>query len=174
MGAVLDGSDTNTAPAVQALLQQALGIFQLNERYELIKNLPEQVVDLGEQLSPQTQHEFSSSLTPWEFDTEMLYNPKLLFVDYIVPGIVGLILQLLTVTLIASTITREREVGTLSQLLVTPFRQSEVVIGKVIPYLLISLILIASTIFLSYLHFGVRFQRIHLLSLVCFLFLLCS
>jgi ABC-2 type transport system permease protein len=57
---------------------------------------------------------------------------------------------------------------------VTPFRQSEVVIGKVIPYLLISLVLIASTIFLSYLHFGVRFQRIHLLSLVCFLFLLCS
>jgi ABC-2 type transport system permease protein len=96
------------------------------------------------------------------------------FIDFIVPGIVGLILQLLTVTLIASTITREREVGTLSQLLVTPLRQSEVVIGKVIPYLLISLVLIASTIFLSYLHFGVHFQRIHLLGLVCLLFLLCS
>jgi ABC-2 type transport system permease protein len=85
-----------------------------------------------------------------------------------------LILQLLTVTLIASTITREREVGTLSLLLVTPLRQSEVVIGKVIPYLLISLFLIALTIFLSHLHFGVHFQRIHLLGLVCVLFLLCS
>jgi ABC-2 type transport system permease protein len=174
MRAVLDGSDTNTAPAVQALLQQALGIFQLNERYELIKNLPEQVVDLGEQLSPQTQHEFSSSLTPWEFDTEILYNPKLLFVDYVVPGMVGLILQLVTVTLIASTITREREVGTLSQLLVTPLRQGEVVVGKVLPYLFISMFLIAGTIAIGHLHFGIKIHQPLLLSLVCFLFLLCS
>jgi len=174
MRAVLDGSDTNTAPAVQALLQQALGIFQLNERYELIKNLPEQVVDLGEQLSPQTQHEFSSSLTPWEFETEILYNPKLLFVDYVVPGMVGLILQLVTVTLIASTITREREVGTLSQLLVTPLRQSEIVVGKVLPYLFISMFLIAGTIAIGHLHFGIKIHQPLLLSLVCFLFLLCS
>jgi ABC-2 type transport system permease protein len=174
MRAVLDGSDTNTAPAVQALLQQALGMFQLNERYELIKNLPEQVVDLGEQLSPQIQNEFASSLTPWEFDTETLYNPKLLFVDYVVPGMVGLILQLVTVTLIASTITREREVGTLSQLLVTPLRQSEIVVGKVLPYLFISMFLIAGTIAIGHLHFGIKIHQPLLLSLVCFLFLLCS
>src|ERR1700741_150256 len=172
MRAILDGSDTNTAPAVQALLQQALGIFQLNERYELIKNLPEQVVDLGEQLSPETQHEFSSSLTPWEFDTEMLYNPKLLFVDYVVPGMVGLILQLVTVTLIASTIAREREVGTLSQLLVTPLRQGEIVVGKVLPYLFISMFLIAGTIAIGHIHFGIKIHQPFLLSLVCFLFLL--
>jgi ABC-2 type transport system permease protein len=174
MRAVLDGSDTNTAPAVQALLQQALGMFQLNERYELIKNLPEQVVDLGEQLSPETQHEFSSSLTPWEFDTQILYNPKLLFVDYVVPGMIGLILQLVTVTLIASTITHEREVGTLSQLLVTPLRQSEIVVGKVLPYLFISMFLIAGTIAIGHLHFGIKIHQPLLLSLVCFLFLLCS
>src|SRR5215469_35379 len=172
--AVLDGSDTNTAPAVQALLEQALGVFQLNERYELIKNLPAEVVDLGEQLSPETQHQFSSSLTPWEFDTEILYNPKMLFVDYVVPGMVGLILQLVTVTLIASTITREREVGTLSQLLVTPLRQSEIVVGKVLPYLFISMFLIAGTIAIGYLHFWIKIHKPLLLSLVCFLFLLCS
>ena len=174
MRAVLDGSDTNTAPSVQQLLQQALFIFQLNERYELIKNLPAEVVDLGEQLSPETQHEFSSSLTPWEFDTEILYNPKLLFVDYVVPGMVGLILQLVTVTLIASTITREREVGTLSQLLVTPLRQSEIVIGKVLPYLFISMLLILGTIAIGHLHFGIKIYQPLLLSVVCFLFLLCS
>jgi ABC-type multidrug transport system permease subunit len=174
MRAVLDGSDTNTAPSVEAVLQQALGTFQLNERYELIKNLPPEVVDLGEQLSPETQHEFSSSLTPWQFDTEILYNPKMLFVDYVVPGMVGLILQLVTVTLIASTITREREVGTLSQLLVTPLRQSEIVIGKVLPYLFISMFLIVGTIAIGHLHFGIRIYQPLLLSVVCFLFLLCS
>jgi ABC-2 type transport system permease protein len=78
------------------------------------------------------------------------------------------------VTLIASTITREREVGTFSQLMVTPLRQSEIVIGKVLPYLVISMFLIASTIAVGSLHFGVKFQQPILLSITCFLFLLFS
>ena len=90
--------------------------------------------------------EFNSALAPWEVTARILYNPSLEFVNYVVPGVVGLILQLVTVTLIASTITREREAGTLSQLLVTPLQQSEIVIGKVLPYLFVSLFLIASTI----------------------------
>jgi ABC-2 type transport system permease protein len=113
-------------------------------------------------------------MTPWDVKVEVLYNPKLLFIDYVMPGIVGLILQLLTVTLIASTITREREVGTLSQLLVTPLRDSEIVVGKVLPYLLISLLLIANTLAVGYLHFGVKFQQPLLLSIICFFFLLFS
>ena len=48
-------------------------------------------------------------MTPWDVKIETLYNPNLSFIDYVMPGIVGLILQLITVTLIASTITRERE-----------------------------------------------------------------
>src|ERR1700730_7217839 len=171
---VLDGTDTNTAPAVQGVLQEVLGEYQSSRRDNLIENLPDEIIDLGKNLPIEIRHEFSSMMTPWELKTETLYNPKLLFIDYVVPGIVGLILQLLTVTLIASTITREREVGTLTQLLVTPLRQSEIVIGKVLPYLVISMFLIASTIAVGNLHFGVHFQRIHLLGLVCFLFLLCS
>src|SRR6201982_4240480 len=96
-------------------------------------------------LPPAAPDRFGSAMTPLIVERQILYNPGLKFIDFIVPGIVGLILQLLTVTLIASTITREREVGTLSQLLVTPLRQSEGVIGKVIPYLLISMFLIATT-----------------------------
>jgi ABC-type multidrug transport system permease subunit len=171
---VLDGTDTNTAPQIEGVLQGVLGEFQMKMRDEMIDNLPDQVFDLGRTLPSSVRDEFGSAMTPWVVERQILYNPSLKFIDFIVPGIVGLILQLLTVTLIASTITREREVGTLSQLLVTPLRQSEVVIGKVIPYLLISLVLIASTIFLSHLHFGVRFQRIHLLAVICVLFLLCS
>jgi len=172
--AILDGSDTDTAPAVQGLLQQALGAFQANERFELIKNLPTEVINLGEQLSPQTQDAFNSALAPWEVMTRILYNPSLEFVNYVVPGMVGLILQLVTVTLIASTITREREAGTLSQLLVTPLHQSEIVIGKVLPYLFISLFLIASTIAIAHFHFGIKIHEPLKLSVICFLFLLCS
>jgi ABC-2 type transport system permease protein len=171
---VLDGTDTNTAPSVEAQLRAVLGVFQINERMEIIKNLPEEVIDLGEKLSDQTRNSFSSTLKPWDVQSETLYNPNLKFIDFVVPGIVGLILQLLTVTLIASTITREREVGTLSQLLVTPLRQSEIVIGKVIPYLIISLFLIGETIAVGYFHFGVKFREPFLLMIVCLLFLLFS
>jgi ABC-2 type transport system permease protein len=172
--AVLDGTDTNTAPSVQGVLQETLGDYQATQRDNLIENLPDEIIDLGKQLPLEIRHEFSSMMTPWEVKTETLYNPSLSFIDYVVPGIVGLILQLLTVTLIASTITREREVGTFSQLMVTPLRQSEIVIGKVLPYLVISMFLIASTIAVGSLHFGVKFQQPLLLSIVCFLFLLFS
>ena len=172
--AVLDGTDTNTAPSVQGALQEALGDYQSQQRDNLIENLPDEIIDLGKQLPLQIRHEFSSMMVPWEVKTETLYNPNLDFIDYVVPGIVGLILQLITVTLIASTITREREVGTFSQLMVTPLRQSEIVIGKVLPYLVISMFLIASTIAVGSLHFGVKFQQPVLLSITCFLFLLFS
>jgi ABC-2 type transport system permease protein len=172
--AVLDGTDTNTAPSVQGVLQETLGDYQSKRRDNLIENLPDEIIDLGKQLPLEIRHEFSSMMTPWEVKTEILYNPNLLFIDYVVPGIVGLILQLLTVTLIASTITREREVGTFSQLMVTPLRQSEIVVGKVLPYLVISMFLIASTIAVGSLHFGVKFQQPLLLSITCFLFLLFS
>ena len=171
---VLDGTDTNTAPSVQGIFQEVLGEYQSTRRDDLIENLPDEIIDLGKNLPKEIRHEFSSMMSPWEIKAETLYNPKLLFVDYVVPGIVGLILQLLTVTLIASTITREREVGTLSQLLVTPLRQSEIVIGKVLPYLVISLFLIASTIAVGNLHFGVKFHEPVLLAVTCFLFLLFS
>jgi ABC-2 type transport system permease protein len=171
---VLDGTDTNTAPSVQGVLQEVLGDYQSSRRDNLIENLPDEIIDLGKNLPRETRHEFSSMMTPWEIKAETLYNPKLLFIDYVVPGIVGLILQLLTVTLIASAITREREVGTLSQLLVTPLRHSEVVIGKVLPYLVISMFLIASTIAVGNLHFGVKFHEPVLLTVTCLLFLLFS
>lgn len=172
--AVLDGTDTSMAPAIQGVLQEVLGDFQMKSRDNMIDTLPDEVFEMGEKLPKSVRHEFGSAMTPWTLDSKILYNPGLKFIDYIMPGIVGLILQLLTVTLIASTITHEREVGTLSQLLVTPLRQSEIVIGKVFPYLVISLFLIAGIIVLSHFHFGVNFRQPFALALICFLFLLCS
>ena len=75
----------------------------------------------------------------WSADRKVLYNPKSRFIDYVVPGVIGLILQLLTVTLMACTIARERESGTLYQLLVTSLQRREIVIGKMLPYLVVSI-----------------------------------
>jgi ABC-2 type transport system permease protein len=171
---VLDGTDTNTAPTLEGALQEVLGDFQVKQRDAMIDTLPDEVFDMGAKLPESVRAEFNSAMTPWSFQNEILYNPKLRFIEFIMPGIIGLILQLLTVTLIASTITREREVGTLSQLLVTPLRQSEIVIGKVVPYFIISLGLITGTILLGHYHFSVKFHQPLLVALICILFLLFS
>jgi ABC-2 type transport system permease protein len=122
----------------------------------------------------EVRHQFVSLMTAWTTHGQVLYNPKERFIDYVVPGIIGLILQLLTVTLMACTIARERESGTLSQLLVTSLGRGEIVIGKILPYLAISICLIIVIIGLSWWHFGVAFYQPAALALICLLFLLCS
>lgn len=176
----VDGSDTTTGEQISGALQAALGEFQQGDDFRAIvlDALPIEVFDLAKQLPVEVQKDvqqkFDAATKPLPLETAVLYNPNQRFIDFVIPGIIGLILQLLTVTLMACTIARERESGTLYQLIVTSLRRSEIVIGKVLPYLALSLFLIATTIAVAYWHFGTQFQQPLLLSLICFLFLLCS
>jgi ABC-2 type transport system permease protein len=171
----LDGTDTNTAPQLEGAVQQSLGEFQ-HDIYlqDLIDQLPEDVFKMGEKVPKDVRDKFNSAMDPWTVKHVILYNPEMRFIDYVMPGIVGLILQLLTITLMACTIARERESGTLSQLLVTPLQRYQIVIGKVLPYLGVSILLIAMTLATGCLHFHVPFRAPGSVSLLCFLFLLCS
>jgi ABC-type multidrug transport system permease subunit len=170
----VNGADINTADAVEGSLRQTLGDFQLKQRDRMIETLPEEVIELGKQLPVQIRKRFVSMMEMWSVDRKLLYNPKSRVIDYVVPGIIGLILQLLTVTLMACTIARERESGTLYQLMVTALRRREIVIGKMLPYLVVSAVLIVVIMLVSGWHFGVAFHDIPALALVCLLFLLCS
>jgi ABC-2 type transport system permease protein len=170
----LDGSDTNTADLLEGSVRKTLADFQHDALVDLIDTLPEEVVDLGKKLPVQVRNRFSSMMEPWKADPKILYNPRTRFIDYVVPGIIGLILQLITVTLMASTLAREREAGTLFQLMVTALRRREIVIGKVLPYLAISVVLILFIILLTAWYFEVQFHNPAALALICFLFLLCS
>lgn len=170
----VDGSDINTADAVQGAVRQSLGDFQLKQRDQMIQTLPDEVYTLGKQLPVQIRKRFVSMMEMWSVDRKLLYNPKSRVIDYIVPGIIGLILQLLTVTLMACTIARERESGTLYQLMVTSLRRREIVIGKMLPYLVVSALLVLVIMAVSGWHFGVAFHQWPALALVCLLFLLCS
>jgi len=100
---VLDGADTNSAPEIQGAVQEILGEYQARSLEMMIDDLPEEVFDLGRQLPEFVRENFSSSMSPWEVKASILYNPDLKFIDFAMPGIVGLILQLLTVTLTASS-----------------------------------------------------------------------
>ena len=170
----VDGSDTNTADLLEGKVQKTLGDFQLGERQVTIDALPENVFELAKKLPVEVRKQFTSMMEPWSIDRKVLYNPKERFIDYVVPGVIGLILQLITVTLMASTLAREREAGTLYQLMVTSLRRREIVLGKILPYLGISIVLIIFIILLTGWHFQVQFHDPAALALICFLFLLCS
>lgn len=170
----LDGSDTSTAEQLEGSLQKTLGDFQMKEREVTIDALPEEVFDLAKKLPLEVRKEFVSAMTPWSIEDQVLYNPEERFIDYVLPGVIGIILQLITVTLMACTIARERESGTLYQLMVTSLRRGEIVIGKIVPYLAISIFLILVIILLTGWHFQVKFHQPAALALICLLFLLCS
>jgi ABC-2 type transport system permease protein len=170
----LDGGDINTADAVEGSVRQSLGDFQLKQRDRMIETLPEEVFELGKQLPVQIRKRFVSMMEMWSVNRKLLYNPKSRVIDYVVPGIIGLILQLLTVTLMACTIARERESGTLYQLMVTSLRRREIVIGKMLPYLVVSAFLVLVIMVVSGWHFGVAFHQLPALAVICLLFLLCS
>ena len=170
----VDGADSNTQSQLEGSIQQSLGNFQVKQRDRMIEGLPIEVFDLAEKLPAGVRKQFVSSMEPWGVESKILYNPETRFIEYVVPGVIGLILQLITVTLMACTIARERESGTLYQLMVTSLRRSEIVIGKILPYLAISIVLITMIIVLTGWHFHVRFHNWPALSAICFLFLLCS
>jgi ABC-type Na+ efflux pump permease subunit len=74
----------------------------------------------------------------------------------------------------ACTIARERESGTLYQLMVTSLKRGEIVMGKILPYLGVSIVLIAVITLVAGFHFHVQFYQPPALMLICLLFLLCS
>jgi ABC-type multidrug transport system permease subunit len=170
----LDGTDINTADAVEGGVRKSLGDFQLAERDRVVENLPDSVIELGKKLPVEVRKQFVSLMETWSVKRIVLYNPEERFIDYVTPGIIGLILQLLTVTLMACTIARERESGTLYQLMVTSLQRGEIVIGKMLPYLAISSCLIIVIAAVAGLHFKVPFHNPLVVAVICLLFLLCS
>ena len=77
-------------------------------------------------------------LVPLDIRDRYLYNPDLKGANFIIPGLVAVILMMVCALLTSITLAREKETGTLDILLVSPVRPIEIVIGKVLPYVVIS------------------------------------
>ena len=127
---------------------------------------------LGE-LEARVRSQLNPSQLPVEVRPRILFNPNLISANLYVPGLVGIILQVVTVMLTAFAIVRERERGTLEQLVVTPVSRGALVIGKLLPYAVIGM---GQTIFVLLLMrfvFGVEIAGdVFLLLALSFLFLL--
>jgi len=119
---LIDGSDPTTAGAV---LSAATLAGQAHGTSILIQKLALEGVGGAE-------------TSPVDVRTRVLYNPDLLGSYNIVPGLIAMILFQTATSLTALSIVRERERGTIEQLIVTPIRNWELILAKIIPYILVS------------------------------------
>ena len=127
---IADGSEPNTATLVT---NYAMAI----------------VNDFTAELSP--VNKVALAIQP---EVRMFYNPELRSHFMFVPGVITLILILICALMTSVTITREKEFGTMEVLLVSPLRPVQIIIGKVMPYFLLSLINVVLILILSWFVFG--------------------
>ncbi len=98
-------------------------------------------------------------------ETRMLYNPEMKSVYGFVPGLMALILMLVSAMMTAITITKEKEMGTMEVLLVSPLRPALIIVGKIMPYILLSFINALLILFFGYFLFHVPIRGSLLLLL---------
>jgi ABC-2 type transport system permease protein len=111
---IIDASDSNVGTFVNNYASQVLRVY--NERMN--GRLP----------------------VLFELAPRIFYNPDMNSTNFFVPGLVALILMLISALLTSIAITREKETGTMEQILVSPVHAREIVLGKVLPYVLLGLI----------------------------------
>ena len=122
---IADASDPNTATALTNYLSGIISDYQL----QLFKT-----AQVPLRIMPEVR---------------MLYNPQLKGATNFVPGVISLVMMLICVMMTAISIVREKELGTMEILLVSPFNPIMVVISKAVPYLFLSLVNLTTILLLS-------------------------
>ncbi|MDI3280632.1 MAG: ABC transporter permease, partial [Bacillota bacterium] len=112
---------------------------------------------------------------PVEVRARVWYNPEMESVKFNMPGLVGIVLQNITVILIAAALVKERERGTMEQLIVTPVTSAELILGKMIPYVGLAVIDVTMVLLISVFWFGMKIAgSLLVLSFNALIFLLGS
>lgn len=156
---IVDATNSNTALIASGYINQiALG-FARDYQQDRIRRISPQLIERV----PSVQLE----QRPW-------YNPDLRSRWFFVPGIIGSLTLVLVVNLTAFAVVREREIGTLEQIMVTPIRPAEFILGKTLPFFLIGLLDVSLIGVVGTLWFQVPFRgQIAVLFFAAILFLLC-
>lgn len=120
------------------------------------------IVDASNTIMAQTATAYLESVISPGADTPIvastLYNPRLRSAYNFVPGIMGMIFILICAMMTSVSIVREKETGTMDLLLVSPVRPWTIVFGKLVPYFLLSCVILALTLVLSYTVLGIPFS----------------
>ena len=156
---IVDATNSNTALIASGYISQIALRFAQEYQRDRIERIVPQFIELmpSVELAPR----------PW-------YNPDLRSRWFFVPGIIGSLTLVLVITLTAFAVVREREIGTLEQIMVTPIRPAEFILGKTLPFFLIGLFDVTLIAVVGSLWFQVPFRgHISVLALGAVLFLLC-
>lgn len=146
-----DASDPNTASTLTNYASSIIG-------------------DYGRPVQP-------GSAAPLQINTrlQMLYNPDLKSVYMFIPGLMTLILMLVSAMMTSITIAREKELGTMEILMASPLRPAVIILGKVVPYLVLSFVNAAMILVMGIFVFGVPVAgSLWLLTAECTLFIITS
>ena len=156
---IVDATNSNTALIASGYIAQIAREFAHEYQKDRIYRIAPQLVEVmpSVELAPR----------PW-------YNPDLSSRWFFVPGIIGSLMLVLVVTLTAFAVVREREIGTLEQIMVTPIRPAEFILGKTLPFFLIGLFDVTLIAVVGSLWFQVPFRgHVWVLATGAVLFLLC-
>jgi ABC-2 type transport system permease protein len=156
---IVDATNSNTALIASGYISQiAMGFAQEVQKDRILRMAP-QLIEMmpSVELAPR----------PW-------YNPDLKSRWFFVPGIIGSLTLVLVITLTAFAVVREREIGTLEQIMVTPIRPVEFILGKTLPFFLIGLFDVTLIAVVGSLWFQVPFRgHVWVLATGAVLFILC-
>lgn len=162
---LIDGSDSQVATTAL----NAANLLGINRSLSIARLTADTA-----QIAP-ARNELGDLAMPIEFRPRLLYNPDLESSHFFVPGLVGIILQLVTLFLTAFAIVRERELGTLEQLFVTPVGRGGLLLGKLVPYALVGCVAMLVVLNVMVFVFGVPIAgNIVLLFSLSTLFLVCA
>lgn len=138
---LIDGTNSNTASILSNYTSSVILGFNLQLQKEHLASVGS-VSSAGSQIA---------------LESRVWFNPTLRSQNYFVPGVVVNIIALTTIMLTAMAVVREKEIGTMEQLLVTPIRPIELMLGKTLPFALIGLIDVVLISFAAVLIFGIPF-----------------
>ena len=162
---LIDGSDSQVATTAL----NTANLLGLNLSIQLAQ-LKEESLQVASARDPTGQPTLAIEVRP-----RLLYNPNLESAHFFVPGLVGIILQLVTLFLTSFAIVRERELGTLEQLFVTPVGRSGLLLGKLIPYAIVGFVETLIVLCVMVYVFGVPIHgNLALLLSLSMLFMVCS
>ena len=112
---------------------------------------------------------------PVQVSTQVWYNPDLISAYFMIPGVVGMILSMITAMLTATAVVRERERGTIEQLIVTPIRSWELIVGKLLPYVALAFVDVFEILIIGHFWFQVPIRGdMSLILLLSGLFIISS
>jgi len=163
---LIDGSDSQVATTAQNTAQ----LLGLHLAIDLARARGESL-----QVVAPARDSTGRGTLPVETRTRLLYNPDLESAHFFVPGLVGIILQLVTLFLTSFAVVRERELGTLEQLFVTPVGRTGLLLGKLLPYAMVGFVELLIVLAVMIYVFGVSITgSIPLLLGLSMLFMVCS